>query len=417
MAAIIKAYQSGLLGRSHWIKNICSGVVVGVVALPLAMAFAIASGVKPEQGIITAIIAAAAVGLLGGSMVQIAGPTGAFIVLLASITAKFGIAGLQMASLMAGVILLAMSLLRLGSWVKRIPEPVIVGFTAGIGVIIFTTQWKDFFGLPVHLSLDASFLTKLMVLLHALPQFQGLTVILSLVSVFILIFGSRFIPEVPTPLMALVLMTGVTVLFHLKSVATIGSVYGGIPNQLPYFHWPMSEFSVYQLIIPAISIAILGAIESLLSATAADKMAKTKHHPNQELFGQGIANILCPLFGGFAATGAIARTATNVKHGGNSPIAAMVHSVFLILILACLAPLAKFIPLAVLAAILSVVAYHMSDVKHFVLLASSPVMSERIVLWVTFGLTIFTNLIMGVMVGTLLAYFLGIQAATVSEVS
>ncbi len=417
MVAIIKAYQSGLLGRHHWVKNIFSGLVVGVVALPLAMAFAIASGAKPEQGIVTAIIAATAVGLFGGSMVQIAGPTGAFIVLLASVTAKFGIAGLQIATLMAGVILLVMSLLRLGSWVKRIPEPVIVGFTAGIGVIIFTTQWKDFFGLPVHLSLDASFLTKFVVLLHALPQFQGLTLCLSLLSILIIVFGSRVIPGVPTPLLALVCITSLPLIFHSNTVATIGSVYGGISNQLPNFHWPVTDFSLYQLIIPAISIAILGAIESLLSATAADKMAKTKHNPNQELFGQGFANILCPLFGGFAATGAIARTATNVKHGGNSPIAAIVHSMFLILVLVCLTPLAKYIPLAVLAAILSVVAYHMSDLKHFIMLAKSPVIAERLVLWLTFGLTIFTNLIIGVMVGTLLAYLLGIQVEPVSEVS
>lgn len=416
MTAIITAYQKGLLSRHQWFKNICAGLVVGIVALPLSMAFAIASGAKPEQGITTAIIAAAAVGLFGGSMVQIAGPTGAFVVLLASITAKFGMGGLQVATFMAGVLLLLMSMLRLGSWVKRIPEPVIVGFTAGIGVIIFVTQWKDFFGLPVHLSLDASFYVKLIALFHALPQLQPITLFLSLFSVLILVLGTRLLPKVPAPLLALLIITSIVALFHLSTVATIGSVYGGIPNTLPTYQWPHSQFTLIQLIIPAVSIAILGAIESLLSATAADKMAKTKHHPNQELFGQGLANLLCPLFGGFASTGAIARTATNVRHGGNSPISALVHSVFLILVLLCLAPLAKFIPLAVLAAILSVVAYHMSDVKHFIVLVKSPVMSERMVLWITFGLTIFTNLMIGVIVGTLLAYVLGVQAEPVSDV-
>lgn len=417
MLALMDAYRKGLLRPHHWLTNVSAGLVVGIVALPLAMAFAIASGAKPEQGIITAIVAAIIVGVCGGSPVQIAGPTGAFIVLLASITAQFGFLGLQLATLFAGVILLIMGVLKLGRVIQYIPEAVIVGFTAGIGVIIFVTQWKDFFGLPVSPPLDASFYHKLSVLCLAFPQFNINTSALAFLSLMLTIYSSKIIKRIPSPLVAMVSATLLQAVFQFKGVATIGSVFGVIPNQLPTFHWlNFSSIPFLSLVIPALSIALLGAIESLLSATAADKMANTKHHSNQELIGQGLANIFSPLFGGFAATGAIARTATNVRHGGNSPLAAIVHSVFLLLVMLYLAPFAAMVPLCSLAAILTVVAFHMSDLKHFARLSFASRRQDSMVLWATFILTIFTNLIIGVMVGVLVSYLLGLRLGAEAEI-
>lgn len=410
MFALINAYHQGLLKPKYWLKNISAGLVVGIVALPLAMAFAIASGAKPEQGIITAIVAAIIVALCGGSSVQIAGPTGAFIVVLASITAQYGFVGLQIATLLAGLLLILMGVMRLGRVIQFIPEAVVVGFTAGIGVIIFVTQWKDLLGLPVSIRLDASFYHKLTTLLLALPQFNMNTALLASLSLFLTIYASRFIKAIPSPLIAMLSATLLQTLFHFQGVATIGSVFGIIPNQHPVFHWlNFSSVSLSQLILPAFSIALLGAIESLLSATAADKMTNTKHHSNQELIGQGLANIVAPLFGGFAATGAIARTATNIKHGGNNPLAAIVHSIFLLFVILYLSPLAAYVPLCSLAAILTVVAFHMSDVKHFARLARSLKLQDSLVLWVTFTFTIFSNLIMGVIFGVLVSFLLKTQ--------
>lgn len=417
MLALVNAYRQGLLRPHHWLTNISAGLVVGIVALPLAMAFAIASGAKPEQGIITAIVAAMIVAVCGGSPVQIAGPTGAFIVLLASITAQFGYLGLQIATLFAGVILLMMGVLKLGRIIQYIPEAVIVGFTAGIGLIIFVTQWKDFFGLPVSLPLDASFYHKLLSLFSAFPQFNFNTSALALLSLILTLYAGKFIKVIPSPLVAMVGATLLQAVFHFQGVATIGSVFGPIPNQGPSLHGlNFSGVSLSSLVVPAFSIALLGAIESLLSATAADKMAKTKHDANQELIGQGLANIFSPLFGGFAATGAIARTATNVRHGGNSPVAAMVHSVFLLLVMLYLAPWAAMVPLCSLAAILTVVAFHMSDLKHFARLSFASRRQDSLVLWATFSFTVFTNLIVGVMVGVMVAYLLGLSVNAEPEV-
>lgn len=404
MIAIIDAYRSGLLNFKNWYPNIIAGLIVGIVALPLAMAFAIASGVRPEQGLYTAIIAGFLVGMFGGSRVQIAGPTGAFVVILAAITAKYGVEGLQIATLLAGIILVFMGFVKLGNVIKFIPEPVIVGFTAGIGFIIFMGEWKDFFGLSVHISLDANFYQKFSILLTALPHLHVTTTILSLLSLFILILSPKLMKRIPGPLIVIVVITSIQALFQFKNVATIGSVFGGIPKHLPHFHLPsLTLDQMLELMVPAFTIALLGAIESLLSATAADSMTGTRHHSNQELIGQGLANILAPLFGGFAATGAIARTATNVHNGGNSPVSSIVHSILLLLVILLFAPLAAYIPLCALAAILFVVAYNMSDIPYFLHMIKNTSAYDVIVLLTTFFLTIFVNLVVAVNVGVIVS--------------
>jgi len=410
MLSIIESYRAGLLSSKYWVQNLIAGLIVGVVALPLAMAFAIASGVKPEQGIYTAIIAALVVGIFGGSRVQIAGPTGAFVVILASITARYGIDGLQLATLFAGFILLLMGFLKLGTVIKFIPDPVIVGFTSGIGVIIFIGEWKDFFGLSVHLPLNAHFHMKLSGLIQALPHLDWATTGLALLSLLLVVITPKFLKRIPGPLIAMIVVTALQAFFHFESVATIGSTFGGITQALPQFHLPEIQLSnVFNLIGPAFTIALLSAIESLLSATAADGMSGTSHHSNQELIGQGLANIITPLFGGFAATGAIARTATNIRNGGNSPIAAIVHSLFLILVIALLAPFASYIPLCTLAAILFVVAYNMSDIPHFIHIIKHAPHYDVLVLITTFLLTIFTDLVVAVNVGVILAMLLFVR--------
>jgi SulP family sulfate permease len=404
MIAVREAWKAGLFGRDHWIPNLVSGVIVGVVALPLAMAFAIASGVKPEQGIYTAIIAGVLVSLLGGSRVQIAGPTGAFIVILASITSKYGVDGLQIATMMAGMILLLLGVTRLGSIIKFIPDPVIVGFTAGIGVIIWVGQWKDFFGLP-KIS-GEHFHEKLWHLLQVLPDLHMATTFLAVVSLVLAITASKVpgLRRVPGPLVAMIVVTAIESVFHFEGVATIGSSFGGIPQGLPEIGLPEVTLSrVIELIGPAFAIAMLGAIESLLSAVVADGMAGTKHDSNQELIGQGIANLVAPLFAGFAATGAIARTATNIRNGGTSPLAGIMHAVTLLLIILFLAPLASNIPLCALAAILFVVAYNMSELKHFKRMVQRAPRADVAILLITFGLTVFSDLVIAVNIGVILA--------------
>jgi len=406
MIAILEAKRAGLLSSKHWMNNILAGVIVGVVALPLAMAFAIASGAKPEQGIYTAIVAGGLTSLLGGSRLQIGGPTGAFIVILAGITAKFGIGGLQVATLMAGVMLLVMGLTRLGGVIKYIPDPVIVGFTSGIGVIIFVGQWKDFFGLsPV--AGGEYFHEKLWHLIVAFPGMQLETTALALMTLAVLLISPRIFKRVPAPLVAMVAATVVQWLFEFKGVATIGSAFGGIPQSLPHFEVPAITFSqVLQLIGPAFTIALLGAIESLLSAVVADSMAGTKHDSNQELVGQGIANIFSPLFGGFASTGAIARTATNIRNGATSPLAGIVHALTLVIIVLVLAPLASHIPLSALSAILFVVAYNMSELHHFKHMVRTAPKPDVAVLLITFLLTVFGDLVIAVNIGVVLAALL-----------
>jgi sulfate permease, SulP family len=404
MIAALEAYRSGLFAKAHWSRNLLSGVVVGVVALPLAMAFAIASGARPEQGIYTAIVAGLLVSTLGGSRLQIAGPTGAFVVILSGITAKYGIDGLQIATLMAGVMLLLLGLARMGSVIKFIPDPVIVGFTAGIAVVIWVGQWKYFFGLPAIAS--THFYQQLWQQLGELPKLQVTTTLVACTSLLLVVLAPRLplLRRVPGPLLAVLVAVAAQSWWHFDGVATIGSAFGGIPQGVPAVHWPaLSVERAVELISPAFAIAMLGAIESLLSAVVADGMAGTRHDSDQELVGQGIANMVAPLFGGFAATGAIARTATNVRSGGNSPLAGIVHSLTLLLIVLLLAPLAANLPLATLAAILFVVAWNMSEARHFLKMIRRAPRADVAILLVTFILTVFVDLVAAVYIGVILA--------------
>jgi sulfate permease, SulP family len=402
--AIVAAWRSGRFAPKTLVSNVTAGVIVGVVAIPLAMAFAIASGVRPEYGLYTSIVAGVIVALFGGSPVQIAGPTGAFIVILAGVTAKYGFAGLQLATLMAGILLVAMGAMKLGSVIRFVPIPVIAGFTTGIGFVIWVGEWKDFFGLPAPHA--ANFVATAGSLLQSMPKLHVATTLLAVASLVILIGAPkvRGLARIPAPLVALVVMTIAEAVFHFRGVATIGTAFGGIPQTFPHIALPeLRGEALIDLIGPAITIALLCAIESLLSAVVADGMAGTTHDSNQELIGQGLANIVAPFAGGFASTGALARTATNVRNGGTNPIAGVTHSVFLILVVAFLAPLAKDVPLCVLAAILFVVAYNMCDFVHFSYIVRSAPRADVAILLITFALTIFTTLVVAVLTGIGLA--------------
>ncbi|HEX3848501.1 MAG TPA: SulP family inorganic anion transporter [Steroidobacteraceae bacterium] len=403
MIALLKAKADGLWARGQIRNNVLAGIVVGVVALPLAMAFAIASGARPEQGLYTAIVAGLLTSIFGGTRVQISGPTGAFVAVLSIITAQHGIAGLQIATLMAGAILLVFGLARLGAVIKYIPNPVIAGFTAGIGVIIFVGQWKDFLGLQPAAS-GLRFHQKLFALIQAMPTLNPATAALGALALAILIAGNRYLKRIPAPLIALIVVTAIQSVFHFPGVATIGSTFGGISRSLPSLSLPSLDLArILSLVGPAFTIALLGAIESLLSAVVSDGMAGTRHDSNQELIGQGIANIVSPLFGGFAATGAIARTATNIKNGATSPLAGMVHSAFLVAVILLLAPLASAIPLCCLSAVLFVVAWNMSELPHVVRIVRSTPKVDVSVLLLTFFLTVFVDLVVAVNVGVILA--------------
>ena len=416
MIAILEAKRAGLLRLQYLPANIVSGVIVGVVALPLALAFAIASGAKPEQGLYSAIVAGFVVSTFGGTRLQIAGPTGAFVAILAGITAKHGIDGLQIATLMAGLMLILLGVARMGSIIKFIPDPVIVGFTAGIGVIIWVGEWRDFFGLPaIH---GTHFHERLWQLALALPDFHATTTSLSLLSLLIVLYSSHLpgLKRVPGPLTALLVATILQAAFRFDGVATIGSTFGGIPQSLPGLHWPaLSATHVIELIGPAFAIAMLGSIESLLSAVIVDRATGTRHDSNQELVGQGIANVVCPLFGGFAVTGALARTATNMRNGATSPVSGIVHSLVLVLIILLCAPLAVHVPLAVLAAILFVVAWNMSGADHVRKMVRRAPPADVVILLVTFVLTVFADLVVAVNIGVILAilHFLRRMASSV----
>ena len=416
MIAWIEARRAGLLGRAHWANNIVAGIIVGVVALPLSMAFAIATGVKPEQGIYTAIVASVIVAVAGGSRVQIAGPTGAFIAILSGITAKFGFDGLQIATVLAGIMLLLMGLFRFGGMIRFISMPVIMGFTAGIGVVIFVGQWAAFFGLPK--AGGEHFHQQLWSLLQSLPHLHPATTALGLFSLALLLLIPKvpLLRRLPSPMWVLLCATMLQSLFHFEGVATVGSAYGAIPRALPHFSLPnFVTAETAKLILPAFTIAMLGAIESLLSAVVADGMAGTHHSANQELVGQGLANIITPFFGGFAATGAIARTATNIRQGGNSPLAGIVHALTLALILLVAAPLAADIPLAALAAILFQVAWNMSEPKRCLHILRRAPRAAYILFLITFFLTILVDLVVAVNIGVILStlHFIGQMAKAV----
>lgn len=408
MIAIREAWAAGLLRKENLPKNILAGIVVGVVSLPLAMAFAIASGAAPAQGLYTGLVAGLCVSLFGGSRVQIAGPTGAFIILLADITARHGIVGLQIATMMAGVILLALGLSRLGGIIKFIPDPVIIGFTSGIAVVIFVGQWKDFLGLSPALG-GKHFHHKIIALAEAMPNAHLETAVIGLTALLIVLVTPRvkYLRTVPGPLVALVAATVLCWRFAPAGVATVGGAFGGVPAGFPPIGLPeVTMTRLVELVGPAFAIAMLGAIESLLSAVVADGMAGTHHDSNQELVGQGIANIASPIFGGFAATGAIARTATNVRYGGNSPVAGVVHSLTILLTLLVLAPLASHVPLTALAAILFVVAWNMSEAERFAFMLRKAPKSDIAVLLITFSLTVLADLVIAVNIGVIIATLL-----------
>ncbi|MBI5775436.1 MAG: sulfate permease [Verrucomicrobia bacterium] len=394
--------------RADFIADLIAGLTVGIVALPLAMAFAIASGVKPEAGIFTAVIAGFLISALGGTRVCIGGPTGAFIVILYGIYAKYGAENLAICTIMAGVILLAMGLARLGTMIKYIPYPVTMGFTSGIAVLIFTTQIKDFFGLQIE-KVPSEFVEKMTVLGEHFGTIQWPTLALAAASFAVIKFWPKnWQRRVPGSIVALVLGTAAVMLFQMP-VETIGSKFGGIPQGLPAPHLPaLSWENIRHLFQPAVTIALLAAIESLLCAVVADGMIDDRHDSNQELMAQGIANIVSPLFGGIAATSAIARTATNVKSGARSPVAGVVHAGTLLVIILAAAPLAKFIPLATLSAVLVNVALHMGEWHNFGRLPKWP-KSDTLVFLAAFVLTVVIDLTVAVEIGMVLAAVLFIK--------
>ena len=387
-----------------------AGVTVGLVALPLAMAFAIASGVPPQSGLYCAIVAGFLISALGGSSTQIGGPTGAFVVVVFSIVARFGLDGLFMCTLMAGVLLVMLGATGLGSTVKFIPRPVVVGFTNGIAVIIASTQIKDFFGLKVE-KVPGDFLSRIEVLAAHFASLSETATILAVISLVLILLFARYVKHVPGYIVALFAGTALVALFKLP-VETIGSRFGGIPSGLPSIKIPQFRPELMRpLISPAVTVALLGAIESLMSAVVSDRMSGDRHNPNVELIGQGVANVISPLFGGLPATGAIARTATNIRSGARTPLAGMVHAATLLAIVVFAAPLARFIPLCVLAAILFVVAYNMGDWGEIPELLKLSKM--EVATWlITFSLTVFADLTQAVEVGMILATLVFIRRVT-----
>jgi SulP family sulfate permease len=405
--------------RHKFLHDVVAGVTVGLVALPLAMAFAIASGVPPQAGLYCAIVAGFLISALGGSQTQIGGPTGAFVVVVYGIVAKYGIDGLFMCTLMAGVILVVLGLTGLGSAVKFIPRPVVVGFTNGIAVIIASTQIKDFFGLKIE-NVPGDFIHRIQTLAQHAFTFSAAETALGVVALALILVFLRYVKRVPGYIVALFVGTALVMALKLP-VATIGTRFGGIPGGWPALKIP--EFRpdlIRPLIAPAITVAILGAIESLMSAVVSDRMMGDKHNPNTELVGQGVANIFSPLFGGLPATGAIARTATNIRSGAKTPVAGMIHAATLLGVVLFAAPLARFIPLSVLAAILLVVSYNMGDWSEVPELFK--LSKLEVGTWaVTFLLTIFADLTVAVEAGMILAALVYIRkvtaTTTVSEVT
>ena len=393
--------------REQFTSDLIAGVIVGVVALPLAIAFAIASGVTPDRGLWTAIVAGFIISVLGGSRVQIGGPTGAFVVIVYGIVQKYGIDGLTVATLMAGVILVIMGVAKLGTMIRFIPQPLITGFTSGIAVIIFSGEIKDLFGLHMG-EVPASFVAKWQVYASNTTDFTPEAAGIAALSLAIMLFWPKISRRIPGPFVALVVTTLVVKLLHLP-VETVGSRFGALVTGMPHPQIPQLSFAqVTGLVGPAFTIAMLAAIESLLSAVVADGMIGGKHRSNMELVAQGVANIVSPLFGGIPATGAIARTATNVSNGGRTPVAGIMHAVTLLVITLFAGRWAALIPMSTLAAILVVVSYHMSEWREFGRELRSP-KSDVAVLLTTFGLTVFVDLTVAIGVGMVLAAFLFIR--------
>ena len=393
--------------RKQFQGDLVGGLTVGIVALPLAIALAIASGVKPEQGLYTAIFAGFVIAILGGTRAQISGPTGAFIVIVYGIVQKYGYDGLVVATLLAGVILIIMGLARMGAFLKFVPYPVVVGFTSGIALIIFSSQVGDFLGLKID-KVPADFLEKWIVYARHFTGIDRNTVLVGLASLLIIVLWPKITRRIPSPFVAILAVTFVVQYFHIP-VDTIETRFGGVPNSLPVPSFPAVTWQmVQQMFSPALTIAILAALESLLAAVVADGMMGTRHRSNMELVAQGFGNIVSVIFGGVPATGAIARTATNIKSGGKTPISAVIHSVFLLLVLLFIGKWAALIPMATLAAVLVVVAYNMSEWREFIHLLKSP-RGDVAVLLATFLLTIFVELTVAIQVGILLAAFVFLQ--------
>jgi len=402
-----------------FLHDLLAGITVGLVALPLAMAFGIASGVTPQAGLYTAVVAGFLISALGGSRTQIGGPTGAFVVIVAGIVLRFGMSGLAMVTLMAGVLLVIMGLTGLGAAVRFIPRMVVIGFTNGIAVLIASTQIKDFFGLKTP-AVPSEFLPRIKLLIAHFATVNSSALGLGLGTLAILVLLPRFTRKIPPSIVALLVCTGVSIVFHLP-IETIGSKFGGIPRGMPPFAIPDFHAEHFLPLIPsAFTVALLAALESMLSAVVADGMTGDRHNSNVELVAQGVANIVSPMFGGIPATGAIARTATNIRAGARSPISGIVHALTLLAILLVAAPLASYIPLATLAAILFVVAYNMGEWKEIGAILQMD--GTAISVWlVTFALTVFADLTVAVGVGLGLAALLYIyrvaETTTVSPVT
>lgn len=394
--------------RKTFIADIMAGIIVGIVALPLAIAFGIASGVTPEKGIITAIVAGFIISILGGSKVQIGGPTGAFIIIIYGIIQQYGFEGLTIATIMAGIFLILFGFLHLGTIIKYIPYPIVVGFTSGIAVTIFTTQVKDLFGLDIA-NVPSDFIEKWQCYVANFSSADAWTSLIGILSVAVIVLSPKINKKIPGSLTAIILMTILALMLKqyagVTTIETIGDRFA-ISNSLPEAEVPeLTWGTIKSLVMPALTIAILGAIESLLSAAVADGVIGDHHNSNTELIAQGVANLASPIFGGIPATGAIARTMTNINNGGRTPIAGIVHAVILLLIFLFLMPLAKYIPMACLAGVLVVVSYGMSGWRSFFALMKNP-KSDVTVLLITFFLTIIFDLTIAIEVGLIIACLL-----------
>jgi len=394
--------KSGI-SKEQLVSDIFAGIVVGIIALPLAIAFAVASGVSPEKGLITAVVAGFLISFFGGSRVQIGGPTGAFIVIIYAIVEKYGIDGLIISTIMSGLILIIFGLLRLGTLLKYFPHPLIVGFTSGIAVVIFSTQIKDALGLDIE-KLPSEFFQKWVVYFSNIASTNFYALIITIATILITLYSRKITTKIPGSFIAIIFITAIVQVANIP-VTTIESFFGEIPNTFS-FSFPNFEISnLHIYIAPALTIALLGGVESLLSAVVADGMISANHRSNTELIAQGIANVVTPFFGGIPATGAIARTATNVKNGGRTPIAGMVHALTLLLIMLIFANYAKLIPMACLAGILIVVSYNMSEWRSFVSILRGSHF-DIIVLLSTFFLTVFVDLTAAIEIGVVLSSLL-----------
>ena len=414
MIAVIEAYKAGLLKLSNFPRNLIAGCVSCVLALPFAIGFSIAAGMRPEQGLYTAIISCISVALFGGTRVQVAGPAGSFVIILLSIISQYGFAGLQIASVLAGFILVFMGVARLGSIIKFIPEQVIVGLTSGFGIAIFVGQLYDFMGFTCDK--PVGFLhQKIISLVSNVSSVNFATIIMGLAALIAMILSEKFVKKIPSVLLGLLFCGILQFIFKFESVATIGSAYGGIAQTFPKFGLTHVTFAlILELIPPAFAIAMLCSIEALLSGVATDGMMGTKHSANQELIGEGIANILCPLFMGFPATGAVARTMTNVNSGANSPIAAVFAGLLLVGFVCFLAPVAYYIPLTSLSAILILVAIRLMNLKRVTFLVLHAPRTDACALLITWVLTIFGDIISAVNFGVIISTFVFMQKMSVA---